>query len=459
MPQKRSKSTTAGVKHKLTKRRAGGRSNASTNPDRRAPGNAGPSGTLRSRATIRRLRMYNSKPDYARMHETPTGPARIEPDRRWFGNVRTALPAELDRLRAERAEAARDPYLCLLRTERVDEQKFDAAPQRLQLTGAEPFEHTFGPRRLRRRPRLAHASLTALADDADQRAERFGGEKAPAARELQLPPSRRTQAGQSRRIWEELSKVLDASDVVAFVLDARDPQGTRCMGVERHLARNARLKHVIFVLNKADLAPTTATAGWVRELSATAPTVALCAGPTRAFGRRALLGLLQQFASLHREKQSVSVGFIGQPNVGKSSVINTLKRRTACRAAPVPGETRVWQYVALTRRVYLIDCPGVVPAGSQDVEALALRGALRAERLTDPEAAGRRVVELAGAERLAQLYEVELGEEDFLVAMARKHGKLRRGGEPDATVAARMLILDWQRGSIPHFEPAPARVN
>ena len=41
---------------------------------------------------------------------------------------------------------------------------------------------------------------------------------------------------------------------------------------------------------------------------------------------------------------------VGYPNVGKSSVINTLKRKKVCKAAPVPGETRVWQYIALTRQ-------------------------------------------------------------------------------------------------------------
>ena len=38
----------------------------------------------------------------------------------------------------------------------------------------------------------------------------------------------------------------------------------------------------------------------------------------------------------------MSVGFVGYPNVGKSSVINALKKRKVCKAAPVPGETRVW---------------------------------------------------------------------------------------------------------------------
>lgn len=58
------------------------------------------------------------------------------------------------------------------------------------------------------------------------------------------------QAGQSKRIWNELYKVIDSSDVVIQVLDARDPLGTRSKLVEKYLKKEAPHKHLIFVLNK-----------------------------------------------------------------------------------------------------------------------------------------------------------------------------------------------------------------
>ena len=58
------------------------------------------------------------------------------------------------------------------------------------------------------------------------------------------------KAGQSKRIYNELYKVLDSSDVVIQVLDARDPMGTRSKQVEEHLKKNMRHKHLIFILNK-----------------------------------------------------------------------------------------------------------------------------------------------------------------------------------------------------------------
>ena len=64
------------------------------------------------------------------------------------------------------------------------------------------------------------------------------------------------KAGQSRRIWGELYKVIDSSDVIIQVLDARNPDGTRCKQVEQYIKKEKSHKHIIFVLNKCDLVPT-----------------------------------------------------------------------------------------------------------------------------------------------------------------------------------------------------------
>jgi len=45
---------------------------------------------------------------------------------------------------------------------------------------------------------------------------------------------------------------------------------------------------------------------------------------------------------LHRDKKNISVGMIGYPNVGKSSIINALMKKVACKVAPIPGQTKVW---------------------------------------------------------------------------------------------------------------------
>lgn len=67
------------------------KSSASTNPSRPDPSGGKKGSQFRTRATINRLNMYTEKPDIKKMKERPTDPqaGRIQPDRRWFGNVRT----------------------------------------------------------------------------------------------------------------------------------------------------------------------------------------------------------------------------------------------------------------------------------------------------------------------------------------------------------------------------------
>lgn len=71
--------------------------------------------------------------------------------------------------------------------------------------------------------------------------------------------------------------------------------------------------------------------------------------------------------------------------MGKSSVINTLRKKKVCQVAAVPGETKIWQYVTLTNKIYVIDCPGVVHENTlKSEDELVLSGVVRIEKLNDP---------------------------------------------------------------------------
>ena len=122
------------------------------------------------------------------------------------------------------------------------------------------------------------------------------------------------EKGQSKRIWSELYKVIDSSDVIVQVLDARDPMGTRSLHMEQTVKKHFAHKHVVLLLNKCDLVPTWVTRSWVRHLSDEYPTLAFHASLTRSFGKGALIQLLRQFKVLHPEKPQISVGFVGYPN-------------------------------------------------------------------------------------------------------------------------------------------------
>lgn len=156
------------------------------------------------------------------------------------------------------------------------------------------------------------------------------------------------------------------------------------MRLESHI-KTKTCKHLILLLNKCDLVPTWVTKNWIKHLSVEFPTIAFHASINKPFGKHTLLDLLRQYSKLLKDRKHVSVGFVGYPNVGKSSVINTLCGNKSCKAAPVPGETRVWQYVSLTKRVHMIDCPGIVPPEEISDAAKILKGVIRVERVSDPE--------------------------------------------------------------------------
>jgi nuclear GTP-binding protein len=263
--------------------------------------------------------------------------------------------------------------------------------------------------------------------------------------------------GQSKRIWSELYKVIDCSDVVLMVLDARNIPGTRCVHLETYLKKHASHKNLVYVVNKCDLVPTWVTKKWVTLLSQTTPTLAFHATLGTPFGKGALINLLRQFSKLHSDKKAISVGIVGYPNVGKSSIINTLTAKKSTRVAPVPGETKIWQYVSLMKRISLVDCPGIVYDTGDSETDTVLKGIVRAERLPDPTDFIPAILERCKPEHLTRTYGVAgwRSAEDFMTQLARRNGRLRGGGEPDFFAVAVCMINDWQRGKLPFFVAPP----
>ncbi|KAJ3006171.1 GTPase required for pre-60S ribosomal subunit nuclear export and maturation [Thoreauomyces humboldtii] len=393
--------------------------------------------------------------------------ARVQPDRRWFENTRTIGQNALTAFREAMATRADDPYTFIMRQNKLPMSLLTDATKisRMKLLETEAFSNTFGPKAQRKRPKLAAGTVDDLAGNVEVSLDTYDIVKDPNL--LANVPTDGVidgakdpflRAGQSKRIWNELYKVLDSSDVLIHVLDARDPMGTRCRNVEKHLKEEAKHKHLIFVLNKCDLVPTWATAKWVKLLSKEYPTLAFHASINNSFGKGSLIQLLRQFSKLHADKKQISVGFFGYPNTGKSSIINTLRQKKVCTVAPVPGETKVWQYITLMRRIYLIDCPGVVHPNAEDTETdLVLRGVTRIENLTGPENHIQAVLDRVRPEYMRRTYGVRDWEDsvDFLSQVARSSGKLLKGGEADLSTVAKMILNDWLRGKIPYYAMPP----
>jgi len=211
--------------------------------------------------------------------------ARIEPNRKWFTNSRVISQESLAAFRDAVAQRTSDPNSYLLKTNKLpmslirdDTERKNGIKQHKAKMVVETasFSDTFGPKAQRKRPKLGSSTFGDLAGETVkmhdnylerlEQAKLLSGNVGAEAEEqgedgiedgtLNIAREAIFSKGQSKRIWNELYKVIDSSDVIIHVLDARDPLGTRCRAVEKYLKEEAPHKHLVFVLNKCDLVPT-----------------------------------------------------------------------------------------------------------------------------------------------------------------------------------------------------------
>ena len=145
------------------------KSKSSSNPYRADPAGGKKGSQFRTRSTIKRLNMYTQKPNIAKMKLQPTDPAagRIQPDRRWFGNVRTVDQKELDKYRKsleDKSVKKGSGYSILLKGKKMPlslvKDQFDKTLSKGErLLQIESYSDTFGPKMKRKRPNLAIANL------------------------------------------------------------------------------------------------------------------------------------------------------------------------------------------------------------------------------------------------------------------------------------------------------------
>mmetsp|Transcript_40864 Transcript_40864/g.80185 ORF Transcript_40864/g.80185 Transcript_40864/m.80185 type:complete len:577 (-) Transcript_40864:219-1949(-) len=293
---------------------------------------------------------------------------------------------------------------------------------------------------------------------------------------------------QRRWYFRELNKVIQEADVILEVLDARDPMGCRCVEIERRIQAmvgseesGGQPKRLILVINKIDLVPVEVVNKWVKYFRREFPTIAFKAstqqqaanlkqssvdvskaasndlGTSAAIGGGALMSLLKNYARSCGSKKAITVGIVGYPNVGKSSLINSLKRSRAVVVGATPGVTKSLQTIKLDSHISLLDSPGVLAAEGASQAELVLRNCLKLEDVEDPVAAVHKIVQKAPKEHLMQLYMIAdySCPEEFISHIAHKRGKLGKGGVPNLEAAAYTIIKDWTSGFIPFYTEPP----
>ncbi|XP_059800650.1 guanine nucleotide-binding protein-like 3 isoform X2 [Hypanus sabinus] len=197
----------------------------------------------------------------------------------------------------------------------------------------------------------------------------------------------------------ELNKVIDASDVVLEVVDARDPLGYRCPQVEQAILRSEGKKQLVLVINK-----------------------------------------------------------IGFPNVGKSSIINTLKKMRACNVGQMKGLTKSMQEIHIDKRIKLLDSPSIIASPSNSAIALALRNIVSVDAFENPTAAVEHILKNCNKQQVILQYNVPDFRTplEFLILLAQKRSILKKGGMPDLEKAAKLILSDWTGTKISYYTRPPA---
>lgn len=322
-------------------------------------------------------------------------------------------------------------------------------------------------------------------------------------------------------VWKQLWRVVEKSDVVVQIVDCRNPFFFRCEDVEHYVKEVSEKKENFLILNKADLLPERVriilsndlnekkiqhiffsakdeqekidlskeeiiNKEWndVKELKQ------IELNTPGLINREEILQIFLQFMNIHISNQKkegnlkknqedenkpknltekITIGMVGFPNVGKSSLINVLCGEKMVGVDAKPGKTKNFQTIYLTKEIKLCDCPGLVfPSIVSSKGEMICNGVLPLISLGEFLAPMKYLLSKVPVDLIVRMYKLPIEgknmdksckEADYikkartlLQIFAGTKGYLTGGsGIPDESKAARLVINDFITGKMMHF--------
>jgi ribosome biogenesis GTPase A len=255
---------------------------------------------------------------------------------------------------------------------------------------------------------------------------------------------------------QAIAERIEGIDVVIELLDARLPGSS----ANPLLAQLTQGKPALKVLNKQDLADPLRTETWLAHYQALPATQALALDASEVAPARRLIKACRDLAPQRMGlARPMRVLICGIPNVGKSTLINTLVGKRAAHTGDEAGITRTEQRIVLQDDFYLWDTPGVLWPRILVEQAgyhLAASGAI-GRNAYDEQEVGLELLQrllLAYPDLVARRYQLDVQGVDeqaasaALAAVARRRGAVAAGGRLDLHKAAEALLHDFRAGSI-----------
>ncbi len=237
-------------------------------------------------------------------------------------------------------------------------------------------------------------------------------------------------------------KVIDNSDIILEVLDARFIEETRNKKVEKLILKYN--KKLIFVINKSDLTN--------KKKLDLYPHVYVSAKTRK--GTKDLRDRIKIEAK-KINKNRVSVGIIGYPNTGKSSLINTLRGKKVAGTGSEAGFTKGLQKIKLSDNVLLVDSPGVIPkeeysqTHQEKIAKTTKLGGKSFSQVKNPDIVLANIIK-DHQKALEKHYKLKTkGDSEILIEeVGKKKGFLKKKGVVDEDKTARYILREWQEGKI-----------
>lgn len=265
--------------------------------------------------------------------------------------------------------------------------------------------------------------------------------------------------GHMKKTRESIQKSLTMVDIVFELIDARIPASSRNPVIDSIVGEKLR----IVILNKSDLASSSGNKLW-QEYFLKNNISSVCLEALSGKGIDKLLQLSYDITDEKRkayEKRGVinrptRAMILGIPNVGKSTLINSLAGRKGAKTGNRPGVTKSNQWIKTKGNLELLDTPGILWPKFEDPEVglnLAFTGAIKDEILDIETLALKLIERLANyfPNLLNNRYNIEIEGKSYLDIMeeiGKKRGCIIKGGEIDYTKVSNIILDEFRKGVI-----------